>query len=74
MSMQKMKMTDDFKKIVKGGFSGFLGAVVGYAVIRLVKGDFAWSELLLCIGVGLAVTILLLLFYYAGSRVPGTKE
>ena len=43
----KLKMTDDFRKLVRGIVIYMITAIVIFPVFHLVKGDFCWEDTLL---------------------------
>ena len=70
----KLRMTDDFKKAVKGMAIYVVTAIVVLPVFRLIKGDFCWEDVFINAGLQIAIAVVLGIFFYFGSQIPEKKD
>ena len=70
----KLKMTDDFRKLVRGIVIYMITAIVIFPVFHLVKGDFCWEDTLLYTGLQIVIALLFGVLFYFGSQIPEKKD
>ena len=68
----KMKKLDkEQKKMLKAVASSSLGFIIGYPLIMWIGGKLdSWKETLAWLGVGLAVAVVVGVFFVLGSKMP----
>ena len=70
----KLRMTDDFKKVVKGMVIYVITAIIVFPVFHLIKGDFNWADTFINAGLQIAIALVLGVFYFFGSQIPEKKD
>lgn len=54
----KLKATDDFKKVARGG-AYFIAAIIVFPLYHLIKGDFDWGDTFINAGLDLLICLAL---------------
>ena len=63
------------KRVLKAISGSSLGFMIGYPLLMWVFGKLdSWKDALLYLGVGLAVAVVMGLFYVLGSKIPKKDE
>ena len=66
----KYKVTDDFKKGVKGIIIFVIMAILVFPVYHLIKGDFSWADSLINAGLNIGIALVLSVLFFFGSQIP----
>ena len=70
-----MKLDNEQKKVLKAISVSSLGFIIGYPLIMWIGGKLdSWKDALAWLGVGLAVAVVMGLFYVLGSKIPTKDE
>lgn len=70
----KYKVTDDFKKGVRGVVLFVIISILVFPVYHLIKGDFSWADFFINAGLNIGIALVLAVFFFFGSRIPGKNE
>lgn len=70
----KLKVTDDFKKGVRGMIAYFITAIVVFPIYHLIKGDFDWGDTFINAGLNLLICLVLGTFFFFGFQIPEKKD
>ena len=71
----KIHLDGEQKRVLKAISGSSLGFIIGYPPLMWVFGKLnSWKDALLYLGVGLAVAVVMGLFYVLGSKIPKKDE
>lgn len=71
----KIHLDGEQKRVLKVISGSCLGFIIGYPLLMWVFGKLdSWKDALLYLGVGLAVAVVMGLFYVLGSKIPKKDE
>ena len=70
----KLKVTEDFKKVVRGVVIYVIIAIIVFPVFHLIKGDFCWEDVFINAGLQIAIALVLGVFYFFGFQIPEKKD
>ena len=70
----KLKMTDDFRKALRGIVIYMITSIVVYPVFHLIKGNFSWEDTLLYTGLQIVIALLVGVLFYFGFQVPEKND
>ena len=70
----KLKVTDEFKKVVKGVVIYVITAIIVFPVFHLIKGDFTWEDTLLNSGLQVVLAVVVGAFFFFGSQIPEKED
>ena len=67
----KIHLDGEQKRVLKAISGSCLGFIFGYPLLMWVFGKLdSWKDALLYLGVGLAVAVVMGIFYVLGSKIP----
>lgn len=67
----KIHLDGEQKRVLKAISGSCLGFIIGYPLLMWVFGKLdSWKDALLYLGVGLAVAVVMGIFYVLGSKIP----
>ena len=70
-----MKLDSEQKRILKAVSGSSLGFIIGYPLIMWIGGKLdSWKDALAWLGVGLAVAVVMAVFYVLGSKSPNKDK
>ena len=64
------KVTDDFKKGVRGIALFVIVSILVFPVFHLIKGDFCWADFFINAGLNIGIALVLGVFFFFGSQIP----
>lgn len=64
------KVTDDFKKGVRGIVLFVIVSILVFPVFHLIKGDFCWADFFINAGLNIGIALVLGVFFFFGSQIP----
>ncbi len=64
------KVTDDFKKGVRGIAIFVIVSILVFPVFHLIKGDFCWADFFINAGLNIGIALVLGVFFFFGSQIP----
>ena len=70
----KLKMTEDFRKLLRGIVIYMITSIVVYPVFHLIKGNFSWEDTLLYTGLQIVIALLFGVLFYFGFQVPEKND
>ena len=70
----KLKVTEDFKKVVRGVVIYVIAAIIVFPVFHFIKGDFSWADAFMNAGLQIAIALVLGVFYFFGFQIPEKKN
>ena len=71
----KIHLDVEQKRVLKAISGSCLGFIIGFPLLMWVFGKLdSWKDALLYLGVGLAVAVVMGLFYVLGSKIPKKDE
>ena len=71
----KIHLDGEQKRVLKAISGSSPGFIIGYPLLMWVFGKLdSWKDALLYLGVGLAVAVVMGLFYVLGSKIPKKDE
>ena len=70
----KLKVTEDFKKVVRGVVIYVITAIIVFPVFHLIKGDFSWEDEFINAGLQVVIAVVVGAFFFFGSQIPEKKD
>ena len=70
----KFKMTEDFKRGVRGIIIYVITAMVVFPIYHLIKGDFCWGDLLSYAVIQVIVAFVIGVFFFFGMQIPEKND
>ena len=70
----KLKVTEDFKKVVRGVVIYVIIAIIVFPVFHLIKGDFSWEDAFINAGLQVVIAVVVGAFFFFGSQIPEKKD
>lgn len=64
------KVTDDFKKGVRGIAIFVIVSILVFPVFHLIKGDFCWADFFINAGLNIGIALVLGVLFFFGSQIP----
>lgn len=63
------------KRVLKAILGSSLGYIIGYPLIMWIGGKLdSWKDALAWLGIGLAIVVVMAVFYVLGSKIPKKDE
>ena len=70
-----MKLDSEQKRVLKAILGSSWGFIIGYPLIMWIGGKLdSWKDALAWLGIGLAIVVVMAVFYVLGSKIPKKDE
>ena len=70
-----MKLDSEQKRVLKAILGSSWGFIIGYPLIMWIGGKLdSWKDALAWLGIGLAIVVIMAVFYVLGSKIPKKDE